>query len=179
MSGSKQLPLRLTLPPPEPARVRLPDVRKAVTHKFVIRGGETLYKEVTLDDGRILYEQVMVDLDGYVTIGQYSDGSPGEIFLTVGKAGGVWKAYDALMVAISIGLQYGIPLDVFIEKFANMKFEPSGMTSNPAIPLMQSIPDYLARWLRMRFPPTEDQEDQMEGKNGSGRLGKGDTGGEK
>jgi ribonucleoside-diphosphate reductase alpha chain len=159
----KQLRLRLTMPPPEPKRVRLPDERGSITHKFTIVGGDVRYNEVVLPgkDGepdRILYEKEAVDLDGYLTVGVYPDGRPGEIFLTVGRAGDVWKAYDASMIAISLGLQYGIPLETFIDKLEFTQFEPRGITKNEQIPIAKSIPDYLARWLRMKFPKREVED---------------------
>lgn len=150
MEDKEQLSLKLSIPPPEPRRVRLPDSREAITHKFKIKAGDVIYDEVNVD-GRILYEKRFVDLNGYLTVGFYADGSPGEFFLTVGKAGDVWRVYDALMIAVSIGLQYGIPLEVFFEKFFLMKFEPGGMTETPDIPMITSIPDYLARWVFKRL----------------------------
>jgi len=165
----KQLKLVLTGPPPEPRRERLPDERRAVTHRFTIKYGDVQYNEVKLGDGRILFERRLVDLDGYATIGVYENGRPCEIFLKVGKPGDVWAVYDSLMVAISIGLQYGVPLEVFIEKFEHMRFEPSGQTRNPHIPIAKSIPDYLARMLRMMFPKREVED-------GSSGCGEGSEG---
>lgn len=135
-------------------RTKLPDTRKSLTHKFTIFGGDVQYDEVKIGD-RILYDKKVCDLKGYVTVGMYEDGNPGEFFLTIGKAGGIWKIYDALMIAISIGLQYGIPLHVFADKFQYMNFSPQGITKNPDIPIAKSIVDYLAHWFIQKFKKDE------------------------
>lgn len=116
--------------PPAPQRRLLPDDRPSITHKFVIGG-----------------------MTGYLTVGLYPDDrAPAEIFLTMGKEGGVVSGLlDAFATAFSFGLQYGVPLEHLIDHFTGMRFEPSGHTGNPAIPYAQSIPDYVARWLRLRF----------------------------
>lgn len=155
-----QLDLPLSVPPPEPVRVRLPVERMAVTHKFTIPAGDVRWNEVNVD-GRILYEKELVDLDGYVTVGVYPDGRPGEVFLKVGKAGDVWKVYDALMVVLSVALQYGVPLGPILKKLVDLKFEPRGPTTSREIPMAKSLPDYLARWMGLRFLGTrEDQDDE-------------------
>lgn len=146
--------------PPEPVRIRLPDERKSLTHKFCLRNANA---EIIFKDGvgpQIAYS----DIDGYITVGFYPDGKIGEIFLTVGKIGGALKIYECLMTAISIGLQYGISLDVFAQKFMHMQFDPSGVTSNTEIPMAKSILDYVFRWLKMKFDDG--------GENESGRCGK-------
>jgi ribonucleoside-diphosphate reductase alpha chain len=116
--------------PRPPERKRMPRERESITHKFWIAGHE-----------------------GYITAGKYEDGSVGEIFLTdIGKEGSTMRGLlNAFATAISIGLQYGVPLDVFVRKFSYMRFEPEGMTQNPEIPFAKSMPDYIMRWLASRF----------------------------
>lgn len=134
-------------------RERLPSERKAITHKFILKNADISYTPTGQkdDDGRNLYVQDTSDLEGYFTVGMYKDGRPGEMFLTVGKAGGVYRAFDAVMIAISIGLQYGVPLDEFISKFQHMSFEPSGFTNTEGIEMTKSVVDYIARWLKLKF----------------------------
>ena len=134
--------------PVEPDRIKMQAERLSITHKFVLRGGKS--ELVVGEDGKT--ETVLSDVEGYITAGVYPDGKLGEVFLTIGKEGSHWKAFECLMVAVSIGLQYGIPLDVFAQKFVHMIFEPSGMTSNPDIPIAKSMADYLFRWLKAKFP---------------------------
>jgi len=114
----------------EPVRTRMPNERQSITHKFNIGQQE-----------------------GYITAGMYGDGSLGEIFLTdVGKEGSTIKGMmNAFATAISIGLQYGVPLEVFVNKFSYVRFEPEGITRNPEIPFAKSLPDYIMRWLASRF----------------------------
>ncbi len=117
------------LAPPEPHRVRLPDERQAVTHKFSIAGHE-----------------------GYITVGLYPNGKPGEMFISMAKEGSVVSGLmDSFATAVSIMLQYGVPLKVLVSKFSHMRFEPSGMTSNPEIPMAKSVMDYIFRWLEFKF----------------------------
>ena len=108
----------------------MPRERESLTHKFSIAGHE-----------------------GYITAGKYEDGSVGEIFLTdIGKEGSTMRGLmNAFATAISIGLQYGVPLEVFVRKFSYMRFEPEGITGNPEIPFAKSLPDYIMRWLASRF----------------------------
>ncbi len=114
-----------------PRRERLPDTRRSLTHKFDIQGHE-----------------------GYVTVGFYEDGRPGEVFITMAKEGStIGGLMDVIGTAISIGLQYGVPLEVFANKFAHSRFEPSGFTKNPDIPIAKSVTDYIFRWLGMEFIP--------------------------
>jgi len=122
-----------------PERKRMPRERESITHKFWIAGHE-----------------------GYITAGKYEDGTVGEIFLTdIGKEGSTMRGLlNAFATAISIGLQYGVPLDVFVRKFSYMRFEPEGMTQNPEIPFAKSMPDYIMRWLASRF--IEDVEELEE-----------------
>lgn len=119
--------------PARPVRRRLPDERRSITHKFSIAG-----------------------LDGYITVGMYEDGSPGEIFVTMAKQGSVISGLmDAFATSVSIALQYGVPLRVLVEKFSHVRFEPSGYSSNPQIGYAKSIVDYIFRWLGLKFLPEE------------------------
>src|SRR6201999_2172520 len=113
-----------------PERKRMPRERESIAHKFSVGGHE-----------------------GYVTAGKYEDGSVGEIFLTdIGKEGSTMRGLmNAFATAISLGLQYGVPLEVFVRKFSYMRFEPEGITGNPEIPFAKSMPDYIMRWLGSRF----------------------------
>jgi ribonucleoside-diphosphate reductase alpha chain len=114
-----------------PRRERLPHTRRSLTHKFDIQGHE-----------------------GYVNVGFYPDGRPGELFITMAKEGStIGGLMDVLGTSISIGLQYGVPLEVFVNKFAHSRFEPAGFTKNPDIPIAKSIADYIFRWLGMEFIP--------------------------
>jgi len=122
-----------------PVRKKMPRERESITHKFSIAGHE-----------------------GYITAGKYEDGNVGEIFLTdIGKEGSTMRGLlNAFATAISIGLQYGVPLEIFVRKFSYMRFEPEGMTGNPEIPFAKSMPDYIMRWLASRFiDDTETLED--------------------
>jgi ribonucleotide reductase alpha subunit len=123
---------------PAPQRHRLPRERESLTHKFSIAGHE-----------------------GYITAGKYEDGSLGEIFLTdIGKDGSTLRGMmNAFATAISIGLQYGVPLETFVRKFSYMRFDPEGMTTNPEIPFAKSLPDYIMRWLASRFLESEVHEE--------------------
>jgi ribonucleoside-diphosphate reductase alpha chain len=121
-----------------PKRRRMPRERQSITHKFSIGGHE-----------------------GYITAGMYEDGSIGEIFLTdIGKEGSTLRGMmNAFATAISIALQYGVPLETLVRKFSYMRFEPEGMTSNPEIPFAKSMPDYIMRWLASRFLDVDLQEE--------------------
>jgi ribonucleoside-diphosphate reductase alpha chain len=126
------LRIRKTRPagPPMANRYKLPDERASFTHKFSIGGHE-----------------------GYLTVGLYPDGTPGEIFVRMAKEGSVIAGLmDSFATAISLALQHGVPLHVLIEKFKGTRFEPSGFTGNQEIPIATSIMDYLFRWLAIRFP---------------------------
>ena len=115
----------------QPRRARLPHTRRSLTHKFDIQGHE-----------------------GYVTVGFYPDGRPGEVFITMAKEGStIGGLMDVLGTSISMGLQYGVPLEVFVNKFAHSRFEPAGFTKNPDIPIAKSVTDYIFRWLGMEFIP--------------------------
>jgi ribonucleoside-diphosphate reductase alpha chain len=121
-----------------PRRKRMPRERQSITHKFSIGGHE-----------------------GYITAGMYEDGSIGEIFLTdIGKEGSTLRGMmNSFATAISISLQYGVPLETLVQKFSYMRFEPEGITSNPEIPFAKSMPDYIMRWLASRFLDTDAQEE--------------------
>jgi ribonucleoside-diphosphate reductase alpha chain len=121
-----------------PVRRRMPRERQSITHKFSIGGHE-----------------------GYITAGMYEDGSVGEIFITdVGKEGSTLRGMmNSFATAISMALQYGVPLETLVEKFSYMRFEPEGITQNPEIPFAKSMPDYIMRWLASRFLDTDTQED--------------------
>ncbi len=140
----------LTAPVRGPARERLPDQRLAVTHHFQVGGH-----------------------DGYVTVGLYPDGRPGEIFFRVTKEGSTVNGLmDSLGISMSMALQHGVPLKDLVRKLAHLRFEPSGYTNNPKIRIAQSIPDYVARWLALEYLSEEDRrsiglENHAEG-NGNG-----------
>lgn len=113
----------------KPVRRRLPDERQSITHKFSIAGHE-----------------------GYITVGMFEDGTPGEIFITMSKEGSTISGLmDSLATAVSIALQYGVPLKVLVDKFSHARYEPSGFTNNPDIPIAKSISDYIFRWLGKKF----------------------------
>ncbi len=121
-----------------PRRKRMPRERQSITHKFSIGGHE-----------------------GYITAGMYEDGSVGEIFLTdIGKEGSTLRGMmNSFATAISIALQYGVPLETLVRKFSHMRFEPEGITGNPEIPFAKSMPDYIMRWLGSRWLDTDTQEE--------------------
>jgi ribonucleoside-diphosphate reductase alpha chain len=121
-----------------PARRRMPRERQSITHKFSLGGHE-----------------------GYITAGMYDDGTVGEIFLTdIGKEGSTLRGMmNSFATAISIALQYGVPLETLVRKFAYMRFEPEGITTNPEIPFAKSMPDYIMRWLASRFLDADLQEE--------------------
>ncbi len=153
-----------------PVRRRLPDERAAITHKFSIAGHE-----------------------GYFTVGQFEDGSPGELFVRMAKEGSVISGLmDSFATAVSIMLQYQVPLEVLCNKFTNSRFEPSGFTTNKQIPIAKSIMDYIFRWLEIKFidpapkgdvavarvAATEATEPEVNGKaNGSTATDPGANGG--
>jgi len=113
----------------KPYRKRLPDTREAITHKFCVAGHE-----------------------GFLTVGLYTDGDPGELFITMSKEGStVGGLMDCLGISVSMGLQYGVPLESFIEKFSHVRFEPQGITTNPDMRFAKSLVDYVFRWLEQTF----------------------------
>jgi ribonucleoside-diphosphate reductase alpha chain len=118
-----------------PQRRKLPDERQAITHKFDIAGHE-----------------------GYITVGLFEDGQPGEIFLVMAKEGSTISGFaDAFAQAISYALQYGVPLQALVDKFSHVRFEPSGMTKNPDVRFAKSIVDYIFRWMASKFLSPEAQ----------------------
>jgi ribonucleoside-diphosphate reductase alpha chain len=125
---------------PRAHRRKMPRERESITHKFSIAGHE-----------------------GYITAGKYEDGSVGEIFLTdIGKEGSTLRGMmNAFATAISIGLQYGVPLETFVKKFSYMRFDPEGITKNPEIPFAKSMPDYIMRWLASRFIDDPDVHEDL------------------
>lgn len=121
-------------PEGQPFRKKLPEERSAITHKFSVGGHE-----------------------GYITVGMFEDRTPGEIFLVMSKEGTVVSGLmDSFATAISMALQYGVPLKVLIDKFSHTRFEPSGMTTNKDIPLAKSVVDYIFRWLAIKFLTSEE-----------------------
>jgi ribonucleoside-diphosphate reductase alpha chain len=139
--------------PRTPARERLPDQRKALTHHFQVGGH-----------------------DGYVTVGLYPDGRPGEVFFRVTKEGSTVNGLmDSLGISMSMALQHGVPLRDLVRKLAHLRFEPAGATNNPKIRFAKSIPDYIARWLAFEFLTEADRqaiglEAISDGSNGHGAV---------
>jgi ribonucleoside-diphosphate reductase alpha chain len=118
-------------------RRRLPDERKSITHKFDIQGHE-----------------------GYLTVGMFEDGQPGELFVTMAKEGSTISGLmDAFATQTSYALQFGVPLKFMVDKFSHMRFEPSGFTKNKEIPIAKSIVDYIFRWMASHFMPIEEQDE--------------------
>jgi ribonucleoside-diphosphate reductase alpha chain len=114
-------------------RRKLPDERRSITHKFSIG-----------------------DHEGYIIVGMYEEGTPGEIFIKMAKEGSTLSGFmDGLALSISIGLQYGVPLKALVDKLTNTRFEPSGFRENPAIRYSSSVLDYIARWLGGKFLSSE------------------------
>ena len=114
-------------------RRKLPDERKSITHKFSVGGHE-----------------------GYIIVGMYDEGEPGEVFIKMAKEGSTLSGFmDGLALSISIGLQYGVPLKALVDKLTNTRFEPSGVTENPNIRYSSSVLDYIARWLGGKFLSAE------------------------
>lgn len=112
-----------------PVRKHLPETRKAVTHKFTVGGHE-----------------------GYMSVGMFEDGTPGELFITMAKEGStVGGLMDTIGCLTSIALQYGVELETLAKKFSHQRFEPSGMTCNPEIQMASSIIDYVFRWMKLYF----------------------------
>jgi ribonucleoside-diphosphate reductase alpha chain len=127
-TGAESEHAHTPLPPQrKPARRRLPDTRRSITHRFNISGHE-----------------------GYLTVGLYENGQPGELFITMSKEGGLM---DSLGTATSVALQYGVPLQSLVTKFSHQRFEPAGITENSDIPFAKSLVDYIFRWLGMQFIP--------------------------
>ncbi|HIE11373.1 MAG TPA: vitamin B12-dependent ribonucleotide reductase [Kiritimatiellae bacterium] len=141
---TRQLPSQ-SATSPRPFRRRMPPTRRSLTHKFSVGGHE-----------------------GYLTVGLYEDGSPGELFITMAKEGStIGGLMDSLGTCVSLCLQYGVPLHALVDKFAHTRFEPSGFTSNPNIPIASSLTDYIFRWLGHTF--LKDYPDETTGKSPEGR----------
>jgi len=118
-----------------PRRERLPDTRQSITHKFSVSGHE-----------------------GYITVGLYPDGRPGELFITMAKEGStIGGLMDCFGTAVSMSLQYGVPLEVYVNKFSHTRFEPMGFTKNQDIKIAKSIVDYIFRWLGITFLPDQGE----------------------
>jgi ribonucleoside-diphosphate reductase alpha chain len=114
-------------------RRKLPDERRSITHKFSVGGHE-----------------------GYIIVGMYAEGAPGEIFIKMAKEGSTLSGFmDGMALSISIGLQYGVPLKALVDKLTNTRFEPAGFTENSSIRYASSILDYIARWLGGKFLSSE------------------------
>ena len=121
----------------KPWRRPLPAERAAITHKFAVGGHE-----------------------GYITVGLYDDGTPGELFITMSKEGSTISGLmDTIATSISLALQYGVPVGVLVDRFSHMRFEPSGFTGNPNIPIAKSIVDYIFRWIGQKFIKNEEAID--------------------
>lgn len=119
-------------------RTKLSDERKSITHRFKI--------DYTVDPA---HPEIC---DGYITVGFYKNGQPGEVFLRVGNVGSNEHAYlDALAVAVSIGLQSGVPIETYVNKFSHVNAGVMGRTSNPEIPRVTSTVDYVGKWLGLKF----------------------------
>ena len=132
--GHTQAPEILEKVVERPLRKKLSDVRNAITHKFTIGGHE-----------------------GYLTVGLYEDGLPGEMFITMNKEGSTLSGLlDSFAVAISFALQYGVPLKFLVKKFAHVRFEPAGYTSNDRVRIAKSIVDYIFRWMAFQFLSPEE-----------------------
>ena len=136
LNTSRTQPGAATVVEDRPRRRRLPDERRAITHKFSIGGHE-----------------------GYLTVGMYEDGSPGELFCVMAKEGSVVSGLmDSFATAVSLALQYGVPMQVLSDKFSHTRFEPSGFTGNPQLPIAKSIIDYIFRWMELKFLPHDGPE---------------------
>ncbi len=139
LSGKKD-GAEAVLPPPQldkPARRRLPLERTEVGRKFQVG-----------------------DYEGYIHVGLYEDGTPGDIFVDIAKEGTTLAGLmNSFMISVSLGLQYGVPLEVYVSKFAHMRFEPSGITNDPDIRVAKSIADYVFRWMGKKFLTPEQQEE--------------------
>jgi len=138
----------------KPRRERLPDTRQSLTHKFSVSGHE-----------------------GYITVGLFEDGRPGELFITMAKEGStIGGLMDAFGTAVSMSLQYGVPLEDYVRKFSHMRFEPQGFTKNPDIRIAKSLIDYMFRWLGITFLPGYKEASQGSSPGGDGSIGDGSIG---
>uniref|UniRef100_A0A6H1ZL91 ribonucleoside-diphosphate reductase n=1 Tax=viral metagenome TaxID=1070528 RepID=A0A6H1ZL91_9ZZZZ len=118
----------------EPKRRRLPDERASITHKFQV-----------------------ADQEGYLIVGLYPDNTPGELFVSISKEGSTISGLmDAVALATSLLLQYGVPLEQIVRKYRHTRFEPSGLTTNMKIPMASSLLDYIFHWLELKFGETDE-----------------------
>ena len=141
---------------PRPRRERLPDTRQSITHKFNVGGHE-----------------------GYINVGLYPDGRPGELFITMAKEGStIGGLMDAFGTAISMSLQYGVPLEVLVNKFSHTRFEPMGHTTNPDIRIAKSVVDYIFRWAAITFLPGYREANRGELTKSGGSAGQGESTGD-
>lgn len=126
-----------------PSRFHLPDERPSITHEFTLYG----------DDGK--------EYRGILTVGLFDNGSPGELFIQMDKTGSMVNGLlDTIAIQLSIALQYGIPLEVFVSKFAHARFSPQGMTNDSLVPMAKSLVDYVFRWLELRFLEGEGNDEE-------------------
>jgi ribonucleoside-diphosphate reductase alpha chain len=141
---------------PRPRRERLPDTRQSITHKFNVGGHE-----------------------GYINVGLYPDGRPGELFITMAKEGStIGGLMDAFGTAISMSLQYGVPLEVLVNKFSHTRFEPMGHTTNPDIRIAKSVVDYIFRWAAITFLPGYREANRGELTKSTGGSGSSESAGD-
>src|SRR5437868_4140644 len=137
LSGKGDKSLGAVTPVAAPRRRRLPDDRMEIGRKFRVG-----------------------DYEGYIHVGIYEDGSPGDIFIDIAKEGTTLAGLmNSFMISVSLGLQYGVPLEVYVSKFAHMRFEPSGLTNDPDIRAAKSIVDYVFRWMGKKFLTFDQQEE--------------------
>src|SRR5207245_2715614 len=137
LSGKAETLVAAVPPVPLTQRRRLPDDRTEVGRKFRVG-----------------------DYEGYIHVGLYEDCTPGDIFVDIAKEGTTLAGLmNSFMISVSLGLQYGVPLEVYVSKFAHMRFEPSGMTNDADIRVAKSIVDYIFRWMGKKFLSTEHQEE--------------------
>ncbi len=150
-TGAPPLEVPASVPMNRPYRRRLPEERQSITHKFKVGGHE-----------------------GYITVGMYEDGQPGEIFVTMAKEGSTISGLmDSFATAISLALQHGVPLRLLVDKFSHTRFEPSGWSGNAEIGYAKSIMDYLFRWMGLKFldhtPPAPKGVEDVHGERGEAR----------
>src|SRR5207249_754157 len=137
LSGKAETLVAAVPPVPLTQRRRLPEDRTEVGRKFRVG-----------------------DYEGYIHVGLYEDGTPGDIFVDIAKEGTTLAGLmNSFMISVSLGLQYGVPLEVYVSKFAHMRFEPSGMTNDPDIRVAKSIVDYVFRWMGKKFLTIDQQEE--------------------
>lgn len=142
MASANPIELQVTI---KPMRRRLPDTRRAVTHKFNVGG-----------------------YSGYLSVGLFDDGTPGELFITMAKEGStIGGLMDAIGILTSTALQYGVPLEALASKFRGQRFAPMGCTTNATIPVTDSLTDYIFRWMEHRFCNEKGQSQPPESERGA------------